>query len=67
MLVNESEIFIEERNEKKVEKSITNSILILKMRNNMRIVLKKLHEKKAKWRPCERIFLTWVFFILMIS
>jgi hypothetical protein len=51
MVVNENEIFFEEKSEERVEESRTSPSFHLENEDNMRIILKKLHEQKTKWKP----------------
>lgn len=54
MFGNENEIFIEEKNEERVEEYKTSPSSHSKNQDNMTIILKNLHEQKVKWRPCRK-------------
>jgi hypothetical protein len=51
MVVNENEIFIEEKSEERVKESKTSPSSHSENEDNMRIILKNLHEQTAKWKP----------------
>jgi hypothetical protein len=56
MVINENEIFFEEKSEERVEESRTNPSFHSENEDNMRIVFKNLHEQKTKCRPHGRNF-----------
>jgi hypothetical protein len=65
LIINESEIFAEERSkEEKVEESMKIFSFLSKNESSMKLILQKLHEYKAKWRSHGRNSPTWGFFFI---